>query len=153
MYNHAPENYTCPICLAVDGVENGETWIKQADIFYRDDLVMGFVSSKFVNGNEGHPMIVPVKHFENVYDLPSEYGARIAEAAQKVAVALKQARSCDGVTVLQNNEPAGDQHAFHYHLHLFPRFEGDHFHEELTKSRVSDPSEGIEYAEALRKTL
>lgn len=153
MHNHAPEDYKCPICLAVEGVESEDTWIKQADIVYRDELVVVFISSKFVKGHEGHPIIVPVKHFENIYDLPSEFGQRISDVAKNVAIALKKVRSCDGVTVVQNNEPAGDQHAFHYHLHLFPRFEGDHFHEELTKSRVSDPHERTEYAEALRGAL
>ncbi len=153
MFNHAPENYVCPICLAVDGVENDDTWIRQTDIFYRDDLVMGFVSSRSVSGNEGHPLIVPVKHFENLYDLPTEYAARIGEVAQRVAVAMKQARGCDGVTVLQNNEPAGDQHAWHYHLHLFPRFTDDHFHEQLLAAKRSTPESRQPYAEALRKAL
>ncbi len=38
MHNHAPTNYQCPICLAIEGIENENTWIKPADIFYRDDL-------------------------------------------------------------------------------------------------------------------
>lgn len=153
MFNHAAADYRCPICLAIQGTENKDTWIKQTDIFYRDDLVMGFISSKFVKGNEGHPLIVPIKHFENLYDLPIEVGHRISELAQKVAVALKQARNCDGVTVLQNNEPAGDQHAFHYHLHLFPRFEGDHFHQELMRSHVSEAAERVDFANDLRKLI
>lgn len=153
MHNHAPENYACPICLAVSGIENEQTWIKQADIFYRDELVVGFISSKFVKGNEGHPLIVPVQHFENFYDLPAEYGQRIFEVSRRVASVLREARKCDGVTILQNNEPAGDQHAFHYHLHLFPRFTGDHFHEELIRARVSLPEERGAYATMLRENL
>lgn len=118
MYNHAPENYVCPICIAISGIENDATWIKQGDVFYKDDLVMGFISSKVIKGNEGHPLIVPLKHFENLYDLPNEYAHRIIEVSRRVALAMKEARQCDGVTVVQNNEPAGDQHAFHYHMHL-----------------------------------
>ena len=153
MLNHAPADYKCPICLAIDGIENENTWIKPADIFYRDELIMGFISSKFVKGNEGHPLIVPLRHFENIYDLPTEYSHRIPEVAQKIASILKEVRKCDGVTILQNNEPASDQHAFHYHLHLFPRFIGDNFHEELMRPRISDPEERIEYAQALREQM
>lgn len=35
---------------------------------------------------------------------------------------------CDGVTFLQNNEPASNQHAFHYHLHVLPRYTNDNLH-------------------------
>ena len=41
MHNHAPKDYNCPICLSVKGGENEMTMIKQADIFYQDDLVIG----------------------------------------------------------------------------------------------------------------
>jgi histidine triad (HIT) family protein len=153
MHNHAPENYQCPICLAIEGIENESTWIKQADIFYKDELVMGFISSKAIKGNEGHSLIVPIKHFENLYELPDYYGHRIFEVSKKVTLAMKATRQCDGVTAFQNNEPAGDQHAFHYHLHLVPRFVGDHFSEELWKAQKSNPEDRVDYASALRSEL
>ena len=150
---HAPEEYICPICIAIEGGESEETWIKQADIFYRDEFVLGIISSKFIKGNEGHPLLVPTEHFENIYDMPAEFGHRIFDLTQRVTLAIKDVRGCDGVTLLQNNEPAGDQHAFHYHLHIIPRFEGDHFHEELWHERKSEPEERVEYASALRRAL
>lgn len=153
MFNHAPENYKCPICLAIRGIESDATWIKQADIFFRNELVMGFISSKAINGNEGHPLIVPIKHIENIYNLQDVYGAAIFALSKKVARALKRTRSCDGVTLHQNNEPAGDQHALHYHLHIIPRFINDNFHEELYKAKKSDPRDRIQCAESLRVAL
>jgi len=151
MYNNTPSGYKCPICLAILGIENEDTWIKQEDIFYRDDLILGFISSKFVEGNEGHPLLVPIEHFENIYDLPQDCGNRIFEVAKKTAFALKEIRGCDGITILQNNELAGDQHAFHYHLHIFPRFTDDNFHRNLVKDRVSEPEERTVYAQELRE--
>jgi histidine triad (HIT) family protein len=153
MYNHVSPDYLCPICLTAQGIENEHTMTSQQDIFYRDDLVIGFISAKFVTGNEGHPLVVPIKHYENFYDLPPEVSHRIMDVAQRIAIALKQVRNCDGVTLRQNNEPAGDQHAFHYHLHIFPRFTGDHFNEETMQARVSDPAERVPYAEDLRKAF
>ena len=153
MHSHAPESYVCPICEAIAGKENDSTWIKQADIFYRDELVMGFISSKAIKGNEGHPLIVPIKHAENIYELPEETGYRIFDIAKKVAITLKSTRNCDGVTILQNNEPAGDQHAFHYHLHIVPRFTGDQFSTELWKATKSEPESRIEHAHLLREAL
>lgn len=150
MYNHAPDGYVCPICLMVDGVESDQTWIKQGDIFYRDDLVVGFISSKFIAGNEGHALIVPVEHFENLYDLPDAYARRVMEVSKKTAEALKNVRSCDGVNIVQNNEPAADQHAFRYHMHVVPRFVGDTFHVDFWQTRKSEPEERIAYATPLR---
>ena len=128
MYTHAPKDYECPICLAVQGIENDITWIVQNDIFYRDDLVMGFIGSKFIKGNEGHPILVLLQHYENIYELPAKYGHAIFDLTQKVSRALKEIRQCDGLTIFQNNEPAGNQHAWHYHVHVVPRFENDNFH-------------------------
>ena len=33
--------------------------------------------------------------------------------------------SSDGTSTRQHNEPAGNQDVWHYHVHLFPRYEGD----------------------------
>lgn len=151
MFNHAPQNYRCPICIAVSGIENEDTWIKQNDIFYRDSLVLCFIGSKFIKGNEGHPLIVPIKHYENIYDLPKDYACRIAVVAKAVAQAVRIVRKSSGVTIMQNNEPAGDQHALHYHMHIIPRFEGDNFHEELWKARKSEVGERVNYADSLRE--
>lgn len=144
---------SCVICPAINGIEDDSTWIKQADIVYRDELVMVFIGSKFFPGNEGHPLVVPIEHHDNVYTLPDHIGHRISEVAKRVANTLKAVRACDGVTMIQNNEPAGDQHAFHYHLHVIPRFANDTFHESIWKSYKSEPEERVSYANALRSQL
>lgn len=153
MYNHAPNDYKCPICIAIAGNESNDTWIKQDDIFYKDELVTGIISSKFIKGNEGHLLVVPNDHYENIYGLPEKVAHHIHNLGKKIAVALKEIRQCDGVTLVQNNEPAGDQHAFHYHLHIVPRFENDNFQEELWKAEKSDPKDRLPYAKELREYL
>ncbi|MFA4817377.1 MAG: HIT family protein [Parcubacteria group bacterium] len=153
MYNHAPENYKCPICLAVKGIENEDTMIKQADIVYKDDLVTIFIGSKFIKNNPGHPIIVPNTHYENFYELSDDVACHIIKIAKKVALALKTARKCEGITITQNNEPVGNQHAFHYHLHVFPRFTDDELYKNMIDTVVSTPEERIKYAEELRKYL
>ena len=95
-------------------------------------------------------MIVPNEHYENIYDLSEEVGHRIFDIGKKVAIALKKLRNCDGTNLMQFNEPAGDQHAFHFHLHIVPRFEGDNFHEEFWNQKKSDPKDRISYAKDLR---
>lgn len=151
MHNHAPPNYTCPICLAVAGIENEATMMRQADIFYRDDLVLAAINSKFLGSNPGHVIVVPLKHFENLYELPTAESNQIMKVSREVAIALKEVRKCDGVTFQQNNEPASGQHAFHYHAHIFPRFENDQFAANQADVRVSLPAERRPYAAALKE--
>lgn len=151
MFNHAPKDYKCPICIAVDGVESEDTMMKQEDIFYKDDLVMAVVNSKFVGNNPGHIIIVPLQHYENIFDLPEGTANRINKVAKAVAIALKEVRKCDGVMLQQNNEPASGQHAFHYHLHIFPRFNDDHIHEHMMSARVSTAEERRQYSQPLKE--
>jgi histidine triad (HIT) family protein len=153
MYNHAPSDYKCPICIAIEGVENEDTLIRQSDIVYKDDLVTVFISSFFIDKNLGHVIIVPNKHFENIYDLPTDYSSHIAETAKRMALAVKKTYSAEGITTLQNNEPAGNQHAFHYHFHIFPRYENDDFHNNMLNKKSTTLEERLPYAEKLREEL
>lgn len=147
---HAPPGYVCPLCLTVQGIESDQTMAKQADIFFRDDLCMALVNSKFVGIHPGHVIVIPLKHYENLYTLPEDIMIRIMQVSQRVAIALKEVTHCDGIMVQQNNEPASGQHAFHYHMHLFPRFTDDHLHDHMLEARVSTPEERLPLATALR---
>ncbi len=151
MYNHAPQEYKCPICLAVEGIESEDTMMKQDDIFYRDDLVMAVINSKFVGNNPGHAIVIPLKHYENLYELPEKEANQIMKVAKKVAIAMKEVRKSDGVMIQQNNEPASGQHAFHYHMHIFPRFKDDRFDENMSNVRVAEPEERKPFSSAMRE--
>lgn len=154
MYNHAPKGYKCPICLGVNGVENGDTLLKQADLVYNDDLVSVFINSFWIETCEGHVIVVPNQHYENLYEMPESVGNQIFKVSKKIGLAMKMAYKCDGVTIRQNNEPAGDQHAFHYHMHLFPRYENDKFNEnQAKKSILSNPKDRLAYSKKLKKFL
>jgi histidine triad (HIT) family protein len=68
---------------------------------------------------------VPNAHYENLSDLPSRYGHAIHDLAREVAIAIRQTYCCDGTSLRQHNEPAGNQDRWHYHMHVFPRYAGD----------------------------
>lgn len=154
MYNHAPTDYKCPICLGINGVENGDTLLRQADLVYKDDLVSAFINSFWIDTARGHVIVVPNKHYENIYELPNEVGNRVFEIVKKISISMKKAYGCDGITTRQNNEPAGNQHAFHYHHHIFPRYDCDQFNENMTKKSIlSLPGERIKFVEKLRRSL
>jgi len=153
MYNHAPADYKCPICLGIEAVKSEHTLILPADIVYRDAQAAVIINSFSLGGMTGNALIVPIAHHENMYDLPAETGHYIFELAQKVAIAMKQAYGCDGITTMQCNEPAGGQHAFHYHHHVMQRNEDDNFFERLTQKEIADPGQRAEYARKLGAAL
>jgi len=153
MYNHAPADYVCPICLGFQKVENENTLLRQSDIIYEDDLVFAFISSFFIGNNPGHVVISPKEHFENIYDVPSELLNRIQEVAKKISFALKEAYNAEGVTILQNNEPAGNQHAYHYHLHVFPRYKNDELFKNMLDKKNTTSKERKPYADKVKPLL
>ncbi len=74
---------------------------------------------------KGHSLILPKKHYANLYGIPEEDAAAAMVLAKKMASLLTKALNCDGLNVVQNNgEPAG-QTVFHFHMHLIPRYIGD----------------------------
>jgi len=69
---------------------------------------------------------MPRKHIRNIYELSDdEIAGAILSMAARIARAAKRAFSADGITLRQNNDAASDQHLFHFHLHVIPRFVGD----------------------------
>jgi histidine triad (HIT) family protein len=151
MYNHAPENYICPFCLLVQGASHIEVLSVQSDVIYHDEMVTALVSSHQWPNNHGNVVIIPNEHFENIYDLPTHYAADIHRVARRIALAMKEAYSCDGISTRQHNEPAGNQDVWHYHLHITPRYQNDHFY--LTQKEPMAASERAKHAEKLRDHL
>ena len=91
------------------------------------------------------------QHIENIYALSREQAGDVHEAARRVALAMKRAYSCDGVSTRQHNEPAGQQEVWHYHLHVFPRYDGDELY--TSPARLTTLDERVPYAAALRDAL
>ena|SRR5215831_7562409 len=100
----------------------------------------------------GHALVMPRAHVPNVYELPDELAGPILATAARVARAIKQAYDAEGVTLRQNNDAAGDQHLFHFHLHVIPRYRGDADRWISTPEQVS-AAEQNEMAERLRLAL
>lgn len=74
---------------------------------------------------QGHTLLLPKEHFQDVFALDEEYTSKIMGVAQLVGKKLQQGLACDGMNLVQNNGVLAGQTVFHYHLHLIPRYEGD----------------------------
>ncbi|MBQ4132190.1 MAG: HIT family protein [Desulfovibrionaceae bacterium] len=75
--------------------------------------------------NHGHVLIVPKKHYANMFDMPSELGCELLSTMQLLGKAIIEATGAGGLNVVQNNFSPAGQAVFHVHWHLIPRFEGD----------------------------
>jgi histidine triad (HIT) family protein len=151
MYNHAPENYACPFCLLLSGIENEHVHSVQSDIVYHDEAVTAFVGSGQWKNNHGNTIIVPNEHFENIYDLPIRYAQDIQRVAKMLALTMKAVYSCDGVSTRQHNEPGGSQDVWHYHLHVTPRYRDDNYY--ATQREPMSINERAKHAEKIRTHL
>lgn len=143
-FSHEPADYACPFCGMIDE----HSHITTPDLIYEDELIFSIISLHWWTNNPGHTLIIPKAHIENVYELPGQLSDRIHRFSRYLALALKFVCDCDGVTTRQNNEPAGSQDVWHYHLHVVPRFAGDDF--QRTKFSIAPVAERRRYATLLR---
>ncbi|WP_416728689.1 HIT family protein [Fictibacillus sp. JL2B1089] len=151
MYTHMPPNYICPFCLVVQRVEDPDNKLvqsKQQDIVYHDEYVTALIATLWWPNNKGHVIIIPNRHYENIFYLPLDIAAHIHKVAQQVSYALKDCYKCDGISTRQHNEPGGSQDVWHYHLHVYPRYFNDNLY--LTHGSLSDPADRAACAANLR---
>jgi histidine triad (HIT) family protein len=89
-----------------------------ASIVYEDSQVIAFLTNRPVN--EGHTLVAPKKHYENIYDISEEEAAYLSKIAKRVAHAVKDATGAEGIRIVQNNGWAAGQVIFHLHVHVIP---------------------------------
>ena len=87
---------------------------------------------------KGHALILPKKHYANLYELPEELAARAMVLAKRMAGAMTEALNCDGFNLVQNNGEAAGQTVFHFHMHLIPRYHNDQAASTWTPGKLED---------------
>jgi len=96
---------------------------KQAYFVYEDEQCAAFLDAYPVN--EGHTLVVPKKHYENIYDIPEGTLAHIMKVSKKLAMDYQKIFHSIGLNIIQSNGSAAKQTVFHFHLHLIPRYQND----------------------------
>ena len=69
---------------------------------------------------EGHTLIIPKKHFENIFELPSLFGNEPLDTAKEQGLRLVKEKKAEGIKLVQNNGKAAGQEVMHFHLHIIP---------------------------------
>ena len=102
---------SCTFCK----IARGEAPASQV---YEDEKVIAFLSIRPIN--VGHTLVVPKRHYENIYEIPEEEVAHLSKIVKKVAYAVKMAVNAEGIRIIQNNGEAAGQVVFHFHVHVIP---------------------------------
>ncbi len=110
-----PHAEGCVFCR----IEAGEL---EAVVLWRDERCIA-IADRYPFA-PGHTLLMPRGHFADLYALPEDLAARLYAFAPRLARELKRAFGSDGLTCIQNNEVAGGQSVFHYHMHFVPRTAG-----------------------------
>jgi histidine triad (HIT) family protein len=101
-----------------------------ATIIYEDKSVIAFLDIRPLN--IGHTLVVPLKHYVDIFDIPKDILGIVHIVSKQIAPAIKAAANADGISIIQQNGKAAGQDIFHLHVHVVPRFEGQklpHFNE------------------------
>ena len=133
---------TCVFCQIIAGDLPAEL------VLENDDLV-AFLDARPVF--KGHVLLVPRAHVDTLPDLPAALRDPFLEAAQRIAVAVKDALGAQGSFVAINNTVS--QSVPHLHLHVVPRTKGDGLRGFFWPRTKYADGEAAAYAQRLRDAL
>lgn len=93
------------------------------DIVYETEKNIIFLD--YAPINEGHVLICPKIHAASIVDMPADTLAEIGELIKKVVGVYQKEYGAKSYSVMQNGGECCEYG--HFHVHVFPRYEGDGF--------------------------
>ena len=126
-------NDDCIFCKIANGVIPSHTLYEDEDFRVIFDLGPA---------TRGHALIIPKKHFDNIYSLDDKCASKVFVLAKMMAKSMTEAFECNGFNIIQNNGECAGQSVFHFHMHLIPRYEGDNAIKMWKASETSDEALG-----------
>jgi len=106
----------CIFCRIADGRAS-------ASIVHEDREVISFLDINPVQ--RGHTLVIPKKHFVDIWNIEPEVLARVMEVTKKVAHRLQETMDVEGInTFSASGKPAG-QEIYHFHMHVIPLARGE----------------------------
>ena len=86
---------------------------------YEDKDVLAFLDT--AKDVDGHTLVIPKKHYENILDCPNYLLQKSISAVKKSAKHYVNDCGFDGVNLHNANNSCAGQSVFHLHLHILPR--------------------------------
>ena len=116
MVEENKKNVECIFCKIIKGELN-------SDKVYEDDNFIGILDAN--PKTEGHTLVIPKKHYENILEMPSSLSNELIDAIKTISLDLINQGKGEGVNVFTNVGEASGQVVFHLHIHIIPRKKGD----------------------------
>ena len=109
----------CVFCQIV----NGEIPSRK---IYEDSEVLAILDIS--QATRGHTLVIPKKHFENLYDIDDRTFLKVMYTAKKIASHYKEVdKTILGVNLVNNCGEKAGQAVMHFHVHILPRYEQDNY--------------------------
>ncbi|WP_067142068.1 HIT family protein [Oceanivirga salmonicida] len=107
---------------------------------YEDEYTYAFLDIS--EDIDGHTLVIPKKHYENVLDCDNIYLRYLIETVSLVSKHYVKNCNYDGVNILNASGKAAQQSVNHFHIHIIPRLKND---EENVWPKLSGSKNKIEY--------
>jgi histidine triad (HIT) family protein len=138
------EQPDCPFCLIANGKDPSR------HVVFRDGVSIGFLDRRPVF--LGHCLLIPLNHYETLYDLPEELIGPLFRNAKRLGKAVEKGTTADGTFVAINNKIS--QSVPHLHIHIIPRKSGDGLRGFFWPRRKYESEEQmVSIAESIRKSV
>lgn len=120
-----------------------------ANIVIEDNDIMAFMDIDPIS--DGHVLIIPKKDIKDLHTLSYDLGAKIMNAARKVADVLKNEFQYDSVSLMETN--GAFQDVPHFHLHIYGRNIGNDIKFEYPKGVKKDLEHIAKIADKIKEQL
>ena len=95
----------------------------EASIIYEDDNALVFLDTQPLAN--GHALVVPKRHFADIFDIDEAVLERLIQVAKVTAQRMCDVLGIDAVNLINNSGSSAEQSVFHFHIHVIPRKGGD----------------------------
>lgn len=92
---------------------------------YEDEYCLAFLDIS--QATIGHTLVVPKKHFDDIFSIDSEYAKHIFDIVRMLSIKIKTNLNVSAVNILNNSGKLAGQTVKHFHIHIIPRYENDSF--------------------------
>ena len=90
---------------------------------YEDEYCFAFLDVQPIS--RYHTLVVPKKHYENLYDVPEDVYQQVMKATKNVVDMYRDKLGIVNTQLFNNSGPLTLQTVFHFHMHIVPRTEED----------------------------
>lgn len=94
-----------------------------ASIVYEDTISLALLTIDPVC--IGHTLVIPKKHYENIFDIDKKILAHLSLTLKKVSIDILKTHTATAVNLLNASGIDAQQSIFHFHFHVIPRHPND----------------------------